>query len=346
MVRFCNWQNKLSRTGIEDKLPWKKLPVALRQQVSNTLGSPVVRAMRVWGGYSPTPTFRLALVDGRRAFFKGTYKESYEFPKIALLYEEKVYQELTPILGSFMPKFYATLRYEDWHCLLLEDVGPQSVPPWTTQKCCAITHSLADFHKLSQGQNPPAWLSRPTERLQHEDWQRTARESQDFQQIAALAGAESAQALEWFHYISPTIQQLMAQPILKKEPLAILHGDLRSDNLRLRGKQLYLFDWSAITVGRPEWDLVAFAQTVEIEGGPMPEQIISWYGEKAPLDSAAIDSSLAWWLTFFAEKAWRPEIPGLPRLRRFQRQQLGTIILWICRRWSLPEPDWARKFLV
>ncbi len=301
--------------------------------------------MRIWGGYSPTPTFRLALADGRRAFLKGTFKESNKFTKNALLFEEQVYQKLVPILGNFMPKYYAVLRYKDWHCLLLEDVGPKSVPPWTPRKCRDVTHGLAAFHQLSLNLDLPEWLSRPAERLQHESWQNVVEESQSFEKIAALAGTESALALEWFQQISPKIQQLTAHTILHQEPLAIVHGDLRSDNLRVRGKQLTLFDWPAITVGRPEWDLVAFAQTVEIEGGPGPEQIINWYSEKAPLESAAIDSSLAWWLTFFAEKAWRPEIPGLPRLRRFQRQQLGTMILWICRQWSLPEATWAKKLL-
>jgi hypothetical protein len=33
-------------------------------------------------------------------------------------------------------------------------------------------------------------------------------------------------------------------------------------------------------------------------------------------------------------------------VRRFQRQQLGTILLWAARQWTLPEPVWAKKLLI
>src|SRR5260370_23620741 len=91
--------------------------------------------------------------------------------------------------------------------------------------------------------------------------------------------------------------------------------------------------------------MVAFAQSVTIENGPAPEQIMAWYGEQFPLNANAVECALAWWLTFFAERAWRPEIPGLPRVRRFQRQQLGTMIAWVARHWSLPTPEWAEQLL-
>jgi fructosamine-3-kinase len=335
----------MSRTGIEAKLPWKQIPKAVRHQVDAALGAPVLRAARIWGGYSPAPTYRLVLADGRRAFFKATYQASNEFSTKALLYEGRVYHELATLLGSWAPQFYATFHHADWHVLLLEDLGPKSVPPWTPGKARAITQALAAFHRSSLGASLPAWLSRPDERLQHENWTRTAHESQAFHQIAALADEAAPQALTWFQMITPTIEALMQQSILATEPYAILHGDLRSDNLRFVRGQLYLFDWPAITVGRPEWDVVAFAQTVTVEGGPAPEQVMTWYAEQFPLNTAALDSALAWWLTFFADRAWRPEIPGLPRVRHFQRQQLGTTVLWAARQWSLPQPAWAERLL-
>src|SRR2546421_10318094 len=102
----------------------------------------------------------------------------------------------------------------------------------------------------------------------------------------------------------------MKQSALREGPYAILHGDLRSDNLRFIQRRLYLFDWPAITVGRPEWDIVAFAQSVTVEGGPSSEQVMTWYEEQFPLKGNAVECALAWWLTFFADRAWQPEIPG------------------------------------
>jgi aminoglycoside phosphotransferase (APT) family kinase protein len=154
-----------------------------------------------------------------------------------------------------------------------------------------------------------------------------------------------AEALAWLQEAAPIIDALMHDPILVAEPYALLHGDLRSDNLRFRQGRLYLFDWPAITVGRPEWDFVAFAQTVTVEEGVLPEQVTSWYAEKYPADRRAVDASIAWWLAFFADRAWRPEILGLPRVRHFQRQQLGMTLLWAARQWSLPQPEWAEGLL-
>ncbi|RIK36118.1 MAG: hypothetical protein DCC55_28275 [Chloroflexi bacterium] len=335
----------MPRTGVEDKPPWRRVPLAIRRQVESVIGAPVRRAARVWGGYAPTPTFRLAFADGRRAFFKATNQSSNEFAIAALQYEERVYCDLVPLLGDWMPRPLAVFRCEDWHVLLLEDLGPKSVPPWTSSKARAITYALADFHRASVGSQPPAWLSRPEERLPKEDWARTARESEGFHRLAALAGDAADEALAWFQNLSPTIESLMRSSALTAEPFSILHGDLRSDNLRFSNGRLYLFDWPAITVGRPEWDMVAFAQSVAVEGGPSPERVMAWHREKFPLDSAAVEGALAWVLTFFADRAWRPEIPGLPRVRRFQRQQLGVMVLWASRQWGVAEPGWAEMLL-
>src|SRR2546421_9461770 len=117
----------------------------------------------------------------------------------------------------------------------------------------------------------------------------------------------------------------MKQSALREGPYAILHGDLRSDNLRFIQRRLYLFDWPAITVGRPEWDIVAFAQSVTVEGGPSSEQVMTWYEEQFPLKGNAVECALAWWLTFLLIAHGNLKSPG-PRVRRFQRQQLSTLV--------------------
>jgi aminoglycoside phosphotransferase (APT) family kinase protein len=335
----------MSRTGLEAKLPWKCIPQAIHQQVDAALGAPVIRAERAWGGYAPTPTYRLLLANGRHAFFKGTFHASNAFSKRALQIEERVYSDLSSTLGRWMPQWYATLHHEDWHVLLLEDLGAKSVPSWTPVKTRKIAYALADFHLSSLDSQPPVWLPRPDEELERESWTRTVEESQRFRHIAALAGNESPLALEWFQKISPKIDRLMKQQTLREGPYAILHGDIRSDNLRFTRGQLYLFDWPSISVGRPEWDIVAFAQSVTVDKGPAPEQVMAWYGERFPLNNHAVDCSLAFWFTFFAARAWLPEIPELPRLRRFQRQQLSILASWAARRWSFSSPTWAEQLL-
>jgi hypothetical protein len=119
----------MPRYGIEDKPPWKAVPGNVRRQVQEILGSPVARRMRVWGGYSPTPSFRLSLVDGRRIFFKGTYRASNDFAHAALTREERVYRELSGVIGPWAPRYYTAFTHDDWHVLLLEDVAPEPCHP-------------------------------------------------------------------------------------------------------------------------------------------------------------------------------------------------------------------------
>ena len=336
----------MSRSGVEAKLPWRSVPLAVRQQLEVALGAPVRRAVRIWGGYSPAPTFRLTLADGRKAFFKATNGDSNEFSRQALQAEERIYLHLGALLEPWIAQYYATISHADWHGLLLADLGPKSVPPWTPTVTRRVTHALADFHRSTLGAELPAWLWRPQARLTYENWPRVVEETEGLARIAALVGDEAPAALVWLQEVAPRINVLMQHPVLSAPPYSLLHGDLRSDNLRFTKGRLYLFDWPAITVGRGEWDMVAFAQTVTVEGGVLPEQVMAWYGEKFPVAVAAVDASIAWWFVYFADKAWRDEIPGLPRVRRFQRQQLGVLAQWAARRWDLPEPLWTRALLM
>jgi hypothetical protein len=160
--------------------------------------------------------------------------------------------------------------------------------------------------------------------------------------LAALAGARAAEARNWLRAAHPTLARAGGRAVELAGPLALLHLDTRSDNLRFTAAgRLVLFDWPWTGVGRPELDVVPFAQSVTVEGGVAPEQIVAWYAERLPLREEALDAAVAWLAAFFAHRAWQPEEPELPRLRSFQRRQLGVVLRWAARRLGLPEPEWG-----
>jgi hypothetical protein len=256
--------------------------------------------------------------------------------------EEKFYLDLHDVVGSWMPRFYEAFQRDDWNVLLLEDLGPKSVPPWRPAVTRNIVHRYADFHAATLGvRHLPDSLPRPSESLTRVTWTRVARESQDLHLIASLAVGEERAALDWLTEALPLLQRSTDDAANLPGPHALLHGDTRSDNLRLRSGRLFLFDWPSAEVGRPEFDLVAFAQSITVEGGVDPEQILAWYGERLDLQPEALAAAVAWITAFFADVAWRPEIPGLPRLRSFQRRQLRMLLPWAARSPQLPEPTWA-----
>jgi hypothetical protein len=226
--------------------------------------------------------------------------------------------------------------------LLLEDVGPQRVPPWAPLTTRRIAHAYADFHTATLDKKDlPPWLPRSEKSLKRVTWSRVATESDGLHMVAALARGHSEEALGWLQAALPLLSRLADTAADLPGPYALLHGDTRPDNLRFTRGRLFLFDWPSAEVGRPEFDVVAFAQSVTVEGGVAPEQVVVWYGERLVLRPDALDAAVTWLAAFFADLAWRPDIPGLPRLRRFQRQQLSVVLAWLARRLHLPEPTWV-----
>lgn len=332
---------RMSRQGIEAKLPWRQVPAPIRRKVEARAGATVVRGARVWGGYGPTPTFRLRLADGRGLFFKGVNQESNEFSRSALMREERVYRELAALITPWAPRFYGAIQLDGWHALLLEDLGPKSAPPWTPALARVAARDFANFHAGSLGRNLPAWLFRFRESGADVSWERVVEASDDMRLVADMAGIHASDARAWLRSSLPRLAEAASDALAIPAPYALTHNDVRSDNLRVTNGRLRLFDWPFAEVGFPEFDLAEFAQSVAVDGGPEPERVVGWYTERLPVRVEALDAAVSWLAAFFANLAWRPETPELPRLRRFQRQQLGVTLRWAARRLDLPEPDWT-----
>jgi hypothetical protein len=67
---------------------------------------------------------------------------------------------------------------------------------------------------------------------------------------------------------------------------------------------------------------------------------MGWYAEVMPLRRSYVDAAVAGIAGYFADRAWRPPIPGVPRVRAFQRRQLKVSLAWAARLLALPEPAW------
>jgi hypothetical protein len=307
--------------------------------VARILGSPVARAARVYGGYAPSATFRMVLANGRPAFFKGVNATSNDYMRGALPREERVYRELSRSINPWAPAFLGSFKRRDWHVLLLEDVGAQTMPPWSPAKARRSARSFAKFHASTYGRPLPRWLSR-TEHYEFAGIWRSLSESGELAKTAALARRHSDEAREWLDVALPLLRENAERLERLRAPHSLLHLDTRSDNTRLQGEQLRMFDWNFACVGPHEIDAAGFAQATETEGGPSAERILGWYAEVLPLRDSHLDASVAGIAGYFADKAWRPPIPGVPRVRAFQRAQLKVSLAWAARRLALPEPAW------
>jgi hypothetical protein len=331
----------VSRIGAETKPAWRTVPASVRARVEQFASAPVARAMRVWGGYAPSPTFRLFLVDGQRIFFKAVNRTSNEYMHRALTAEERVYHELGHWVSPWAPTLVGSFHEADWHVLLLEELGRPSFPPWTLGAVNKTMAAYAEFHHKNLGQQLPEWLSRRSHHGFARRWTALEAESGGLEGMARLAGPRAAEALAWTTAAVARLRTAAEALVAAVPPHTLLHLDTRSDNVRLQpGGRLRIFDWPNACVGPPELDVAAFAQSITCEGGPEPEEALAAYTRQLPVRESVLDAAVAALAGYFAAQAWRDPIPGLPRVRAFQRRQLKSSLTWAADRLNLPSPEW------
>ena len=260
--------------------------------------------------------------------------------RAAFVRELRVYEELHGHIREWSPSVYGHFTHEDWNILILEDLGPKTVPPWTPRITRSIVQSFARFHAASRGVALPGWLRRPSEWLNDPGllWNWTSDRSSRIER-AGLAGDQAADAADWFAREGPLLRSVSSK-LLTTPAVQLLHCDARSDNLRWKNGRLYLVDWAEALAGPPEFDAAFFIQSIAVESPLDPETIFEWYRQVHPLDPEIMDAAVCVAAAFFADRAWLPELPGLPRLRTFQRKQLLVTLKWALGRLGQETPSW------
>jgi hypothetical protein len=326
----------------EAKPAWSAVPPEVRRAVEHALGTRVVRAVRAYGGYGPSATYVLTKDDGARCFFKGVYPLPEGSPvRWSLDREEMVLRRLRPYIDPWAPAYLGSVRADGWHGLLLEFVGGVRVVPWTRGKARRAAHSYASFHAQTLGRELPRWLSRTQHRLFSTYWTALAHDEGALRRLVALARPQADRAQVWLRNALPPLCKAEAILARAGRPNALLHFDTRSDNVRLQGGLLRMFDWPSASVGPAEFDVAAFAQSIESEGGPSVDDVVAWYDAVLPLRADVLLGSVAGLAGYFADRAPRPDVPELPRLRAVQRRQLVASLDWAARLLDLPRPTWV-----
>ncbi len=106
---------------------------------------------------------------------------------------------------------------------------------------------------------------------------------------------------------------------------ALVHGDLRSDNICVTDDRVVFVDWSHASRGSAEHDLALLLPTLHLEGGPMPYDVLPKAGGWAAAGAASLarrvlddDGAPDWLVSVFVrliaiDLAWAASCLGLPR---------------------------------
>src|SRR5437870_7531025 len=149
-------------------------------------------------------------------------------------HEAHNYRTLERFIHPWAPKFYGSFGRVGWHVLLLEDLGPRSVPPWTYVKARNAARSYARFHRMTWGKRLPRSLSR-TDYVEYARFWRTLGKTGELARTASLAGRRAAEAEEWLAVALPVLIAHERELERARPPFALLHFDTRSDNVRIQG---------------------------------------------------------------------------------------------------------------
>jgi thiamine kinase-like enzyme len=278
--------------------------MALPERVEAIVGQGVVSIDEIpgAGGYTPALRRIATLADGETVFVKAA---TSELTAKWLEAEQRSYAALGG--ASFVPRVLGA----DDGVLVLEDLRDAHwPPPWRSGDLDRVLTTLADVAATPPPEAVPDLESMAGKQLRV--WHKIADAPEPFLGLGLCSR-------EWFDRSIGTRVDAETRGTLDGD--ALVHFDVRSDNLCLLDDRVVLVDWNNAARGRPDYDVVAFAQGVTVEGGPPPDEIAP---DADPFLVAMLTS-------YFARNAPKPLIPDAPRVRDIQRAQLRVCLPWMCR---------------
>ncbi|MGI3785273.1 MAG: phosphotransferase [Janthinobacterium lividum] len=302
------------------RVAWADLPGNVRAAVDEVLGSPVVEAVSQRGGFSPGSADRVVTADGRRAFVKAV--GSTLNPTSPGLHRREIAVSAAMPASPAVPALLGSHDDGDWVALVLSDVeGRHPRLPWEPRELEAVRTALGSVGEVSMTDGL-ALLP-----------ETGAGFAEDFAGWRRLR-EDPAPALD--PWAERHLDRLAAAADRGETALAgdqLVHGDVRADNLLVTPDgSVVVVDWPWATRGAAWFDRLALLVNVGLNDAdaPLDELLPAWLPD-VPADD--VDAVLAGLAAYFVDIARRPDPPGLPTVRAFQRAQGEVVLGWLRRRW-------------
>jgi hypothetical protein len=280
-------------------------------RLTGLLSAPLVGWRPILRGYTPALRGVATLADGTTAFVKlATNDLTAEWLRI----EHRIYRQLPCVpyraqLVSWRPHPLPALALEDLS-------SARWPPPWQPGDVTAVRAALASISVVDLPDLPPMSPS------VLDGWSAVASDPTPLLGLGLVSPS-------WLRAALPRLQAAASQAPRVGD--AVLHFDVRSDNLCLRPSGACLIDWNYTCRGDARLDVAFWSASLRAEGGPQPETQLG----EAPELAAAVSG-------FFAGRAGLPVIPQAPLVRRVQQEQLASALPWAIRALGLPAADGPR----
>lgn len=288
---------------------------AVAARLRHTLGAAPVRwRSMAHRGYTHNGRWLVALDDGCTLFVKAAVDD---LTAGWLRAELRMY---TALQQPFLPRMLAWDDDGELPVLVLEDLsGAVWPPPWTPEAVDAVRDLL---HAVAGTPPPPGLRSLADQREALAGWELVERDPEPLLRLGLCSPA-------WLGRCLPALRTAAGAAPLAGE--ALVHGDVRSDNLCIRDGRALLVDWNQAAAGNALFDVISWLPSLRAEGGPPPEALGIHHAPGAPELIALVAG-------YFAARAGLPRIPHAPRVRDVQLQQLRVALPWAARTLGLPSP--------
>jgi hypothetical protein len=301
-------------------LPWARVPDAVQAWAAG-LGGGKPRAVRdLSGGFSPGATSVLEWPD--RAVFVKAVGSELNPDSPGMHRREVVVSGALPRSPRF-PRLLDSYDDGDWVALAFDAVdGRPPRHPWETGELFMVADALSSLHR-DLTPSPLPSLTPLAEYVRHMfgGWA----------QLAALDTPPAGLDVWARANLERLVELESGWPEACDGP-TLVHGDVRADNVLLSEDGVVFVDWPHAAVGTAVFDVIAWAPSVVLEGGPPPEELLARHAPPVAVDPDVISVLLAAVCGFFVERSLRPPPPGLPTIRPFQAAQGEVALAWLRRR--------------
>jgi aminoglycoside phosphotransferase (APT) family kinase protein len=232
----------------------------LRALLASALGKEPVHWYRPRTGLSAARRFVVRFADGSSAFVKAAVDDATD------QWLRTEHEILSCVRGSFVPRALAWVESGERPVLVIEDLSGAHWPAdhhpvtWKSGQFALLFATLREVAAVT----PPASLP-AAEAGFRPQWPSIAHEAEEF--LALGLYSES-----WFRGAIDGL--LAAENSVPLAGSALVHGDVRSDNVCFAGDRTVLVDWGQALRGHPHHDLTTALSTLPLEGGPDPFDIL------------------------------------------------------------------------